>query len=184
MKEKILSQHQVDMIWKNLISHDHKRFFAIARYTGQKFGLICNLKVSDVYDESGKPLPKIKFSGIKSGVHYSIVCTRLYELLRAYIPETFHPDDWLFPSKLRDGKPIQVRSTAKWLESASDRAGLFHLKVSSSCIRNAFIKHLYENGIDKEIIKDIIGIDKDSSLLIPSKLQRHASPEILDSLFG
>jgi site-specific recombinase XerD len=155
--------------------------FAIARYTGQKFKYICNLKVSDVYNEDMGMMPVVMFSGEKLGVHYSVICTKLAKLLIAYSPRNFHRDQLLFPSRLSENRPLTVRSIDKFLRCASKRAGLDNLKVSTSSTRKAFIKSLYENGIDKNVIKEMIGIKKDSELLVYSESEPRDHKKILDN---
>jgi integrase/recombinase XerD len=180
-KEKILTQHQLDLIQNELISKHHKIMFGIARYTGQKFKYICNLKVSDVYNED-KFLPVVvKFSGELLGVHYCAICTKLAELLIPYSPRNFYPDQLLFPSRISINKPLSINAVDKFLRCASKRAGLEDLNVSTSSIRKAFVKSLYENGIDKNVIKEMIGIKKDSELLVYSESESRDYKKILDN---
>lgn len=181
MKEKIPTQYQLDLIQSQLISLQHKRMFAIARYTGQKFKYICNLKVSDVYNEDKFPRAVVKFSGEKLGVHYSVICTKLAELLIAYSPRNFYCDQLLFPSSLSKNKPPTINSVDKFLRCATRRAGLEDLNVSTSSIRQAFIKSLYDNGIDKNVIKEMIGVKDDSRLLIYLESKPRDHKKILDS---
>jgi integrase/recombinase XerD len=180
-KEKILTQHQLDLIQNELISKHHKIMFAIARYTGQKFKYICNLKVSDVYNEDKFPRAEARFSGELLGVHYAVICTKLTELLIAYSPRNFSYDQLLFPSPIARDKTLSINSVDKFLRCATRRAGLEDLNVSTSSIRKAFVKSLYENGIDKNVIKEMIGIKKDSELLVYSESESRDYKKILDN---
>jgi integrase/recombinase XerD len=181
LKEKIPTQHQLDLIQNELISKHHKIMFRIARYTGQKFKYICNLKVSDVYNEDKLPLAVARFSGELLGIHYAVICTKLAESLIAYSPRNFHRDHLLFPSRLSENRPLHVNSIDKFLRCAARKAGLEELNVSTSSIRKAFVKSLYENGIDKNVIKEMIGIKKDSELLVYSESESRDYKKILDN---
>lgn len=184
MIEKILTQQQLNLIQNQLISRDHKRFFAIAKYTGQKFGLICNLKVSDVYNEHKQPLANIHFSGIKLNAYDSIVFHKLELALIRHIPEKFIYDNWLFPSRKFKGKPITFRTTYCWLKTASKKAGLEDLQISTNTIRQSFISHLYEFGFSKSLIKEMVGLHKMSDLPIDTSNQPTKIPEMLETIFG
>lgn len=183
MKEIILNQSQIDELWNHLKSRDHKRFFAIARYTGYKIKPICNLKVSDVYNVDGLPLPLVSFSGDNLKVHQSPVCDQLDYLLRAYRPEIFNLQDWLFPSRIKKGFPITIRTVDKFIRECSKRSSLNHLNVSPSSLRKAFIKHLHESGISSIIIKQLIGIKKECPLKTYSELPKGNGLKLLNNIF-
>lgn len=183
MEKKTLTQAQINLIWRKLKSRDHRRFFAIARYTGGKIKSICNLRVSDVYNINGLPLSFINLSGHDSKVHQSIVCNQLDELLRAYRPEIFNLESWLFPSRIKEGLPIGTAAVDKFIRTAAYNAYLDHLNVSASSLRKAFIKHLYESGVGSQTIKEILGIKKESQLKMYSELPKGSSLEVLNNLF-
>lgn len=183
MKEIIPSQSQIDSLCNHLISHDHKRFFYIARYTGYKIKSICRLKVSDVYSVDGLPKSFIRFAHQNDDIHNSIVCSKLDEYLRAYRPKVIYLDNWLFPSRKKREFPITFSAVDKFIRACSNRAGLDYLNVSPSSLRKAFIKYLYESGISSEIIKEIIGTKKESKLITYSEVQKVSSLEILNNLF-
>lgn len=184
MKEKILTQQQLNLIQNKLTIRDHKRFFAIARYTGQKFGVICNLKVSDVYNEQKQPLANICFSGIKLNAHDSIVFDKLELALIRHIPERFIYDNWLFPSRKFKGKPITLNATSHWLKTASKKAGLEDLQISANTIRQSFISHLYELGFSKSLIKKMVGLHKMSDLPIDTSNQPTKLCKMLENIFA
>lgn len=181
LKEKIPTQHQLELIQSQLISLQHKRMFAIARYTGQKFKYILNLKVFDVYNEEMIPKPVVRFSRSKLAANYSVVCTKLADLLIAYAPENFYRDQLLFPSPISVDKTLSINSVDKFLRYAAKKAELEYLNISTSSIRKAFIKSLYENGIDKNVIKEMIGIKEDSRLLIDLESKPKDHKKILNN---
>ena len=181
LKERILTQSQLDLIQNELISVNHKRIFSIARYTGQKFKYICNLKVSDVYNEDDVPHAVVNFSGRLLGVHKSVVCSKLSELLIYCRPEISHRDHLLFPSPLFENKPISLNTIDRFIKSASRKAGLENFQVSPNSIRKAFIKSLYDNGISRDVIKEILGIKSDSQFLVYAESKPIDHKTILDN---
>lgn len=184
MKEKILTQEQLNLIQSKLTSRDHKRFFAIARCTGQKFGVICNLKVSDVYNEYKHPLANIYFSGIKLNAHDPIVFDKLELALIRHIPERFIYDDWLFSSRILEGRSVTFSASFKWLKVASKKAGLDYSQISTNTIRQSFISHLYELGFSKSLIKEMVGLHKMSDLPIDTSNQPAKICDILENIFA
>lgn len=159
---EILSDIELDRIFKHLKNRDHKLFFAIARYTGERFGAIAQLRVSDVY-MGLEPLPEITFpasirkaspDGSRS-TRQLLVYERLHNALTAYAPK--HKDLWLFPSPIKDGKPITWSAADKWLRAAVERAGLEHRGVSGHSLRRSFITKLHESGFDIHSIQQITG---------------------------
>lgn len=184
MTEKILTQFQLSLIQRELISRDHKRFFAIARYTGQNIRRICKLKVSDVYYDRHVPKPFMTFSGGKFKPHSFPIHEPLKNALLIYYPETFVSDAWLFPSKIIKGKPITPRAVSMFIESALIRAELEHLNVTTKMIRESFICELCKAGMSNTHIKEILG-----TVDIPGIVTRFSNEPIdfrvaLENIFG
>ncbi len=184
MREKILTQSELNLIQSKLISLDHKRFFAIAQYTGQKIKTICNLKVSDLYNKDGSLMGYINFSGDKYITHSFPIYNPLKNDLLIYAPENFIYDAWLFPSSTNYGKPIVFSTVDKWLRTAAKKAELEHLNVSTKMIRDAFICELHASGMSNAHIKKILGI-----VTIPEIINRTSRKPvdfraILDNIFG
>lgn len=171
LQEKILTWEQLDLIENNLISPSHKRFFAIARYTGQHPSTVLKLKVSDVYNELAAPYPEIRFIHAKGKIHYAIACSRLRQLLISYVPNPFYFHKWLFPSSFINGSSISFSSIDKCLRSSIKRSGMEVYNVSTNSIRKSFIQHLFKNGMHEEDIKKILGLSK-RSILVREKPKR------------
>lgn len=161
---EILSDAELDRIFKHLKSRDHKLFFTIARYTGERFGAIAKLKISDVYDASCRSLPEITFpANIRKGspdgsrsTRQAFIFPRLAEGLAAYRP--LECDRlWLFPSSIKDGQCICWKAADSWLRRAVAAAGLEHRGISGHSLRRSFITKLYESGMDIHNIQQITG---------------------------
>ena len=161
---EILTDAELDRIFRNLRNREHKLFFIIARFTGERLGAIARLKISDVYDNQGQPLSEITFpanirkaspDGTRS-TRQIFTFQRLADGLAAY-----HPKDcdrlWLFPSSIKVGDPITWSAADKWLRSAVERTGLDHRGISGHSLRRSFITKLYEAGMDIHKIQEVTG---------------------------
>ena len=161
---EILNDAELDRIFKQLKSRDHKLFFTIARFTGERFGAIAKLKISDVYDTACRSLPEITFpANIRKGspdgsrsTRQAFIFPRLAEGLAAYRP-TECDRLWLFPSNIKDGQCICWKAADSWLRRAVEAAGLSNRGISGHSLRRSFITKLYESGMDIHNIQQITG---------------------------
>lgn len=161
---EILNDAELDRIFKHLKNREHKLFFSIARYSGERFGAIAKLKISDVYGPACVPLDEITFpanirkaspNGDRS-TRQVMVFERFSEALTLYKPR--NPDSiWLFPSSIKDGCAITWSAADKWLRAAVDRAGLSHRGISGHSLRRSFITKLYESGMDIHQLQQVTG---------------------------
>ncbi|WP_019501724.1 tyrosine-type recombinase/integrase [Pseudanabaena sp. PCC 6802] len=163
---EILRDTELDRIYRHLKSPAHKLFFQIARYTGERFGAICQLKVCDVYvcfSGTREPLKEITFrastrkaapDGTRE-TRQAFICDRLYESLRAYRGDL--SGEWLFPSRIHEGLPITWSAADKWLRTAVEKAGMEHRGISGHSLRRSFITQLYRHGMDLHAIQQITG---------------------------
>jgi integrase/recombinase XerD len=161
---EILHDAELDRLFRHLKSRDHKLFFTIARYTGERFGAIAQLKTSDVYDTRCQPLPEITFQastrkaapdGSRS-TRQMLIFQRLADGLAAHRPKDCDRL-WLFPSPILVDHPITWSAADKWLRAAVERAGLEHRGISGHSLRRSFITKLYESGMDIHKIQEITG---------------------------
>jgi integrase/recombinase XerD len=166
-KAEILKDHELDRIYRQLKSESHKLIFNIARYTGERMGAICKLKVCDVYvcySGTKEPLKEITFraatrkaspSGERK-TRQAFICDRLSEYLSSYKGNL--GSIYLFPSKIKDGQPVCLSSVDKFLRVAVETAGYSHRGISTHSFRRTFITKLYEDGaIDLLAISKMIG---------------------------
>jgi integrase/recombinase XerD len=161
---EILNDAELDRIFRNLKSRDHKLFFTIARYTGERFGAITKLKVSDVYGADCRVLPEITFpANIRKAspdgsraTRQAFVFNRLGEGLSVYRPDNCDRL-WIFPSNMKDGQHICWKAADSWLRRAVAAAGLSHRGISGHSLRRSFITKLYEAGMDIHKIQQITG---------------------------
>jgi integrase/recombinase XerD len=163
---ELLKPTELDRLYRHLRSPQQKLFFQIARYTGERFGAICLLRVSDVYVSfSGmrEPLREITFrantrKAAPDGTQETrqcMICDRLYETLLAYRGDL--SQEWLFPSIMHKGLPITWSAADKWLRGAVERAGMERRGISGHSLRRSFITELYRHGMDIFAIQQITG---------------------------
>lgn len=147
---------------RQIQTQKYKLLLDLGWYTGERWGALIQLKVSDVYDASGKPRECITFRAATRKKRPDGSCeTRqvpvhqvLGESLASYKPET--DSLWLFPS--RDGmKPITWRNAYDILKRACEKAGFGSKGISTHTSRRSFITKLHRNGIDPYKIKKITG---------------------------
>ena len=158
MKSEPLTDSELNRINKALISRDHKRCFAIARYTGEPFGRIVKLKIGDVYSDELFPLEDITISASGNSFRQIFVTPILQGVLIRYRPKYFNPDSWLFPSRIKKGEHITVSNVDKWFRSALYVAELDGRSISPSDIRRAFIFKLHGLGFSDQNIKEVVGL--------------------------
>lgn len=161
---EILSEIHYARVLKQLRNPKHKLFFMIARYTGERWGAITQLRVSDVYSDPSKrtPYPNITFraSTRKSDpdgrreTRQVPIHEILDKHLRAYEPPL---DGWLFPSASNPYQHFSLRNADEFFRRALGRAGLADLGYSTHSTRRSFITKLSNSGVSVPVIKSITG---------------------------
>lgn len=162
---EILSAGDCDRIRRSIISKHHLLLWDIARYTGERWGAICQLKVSDVYADAAKSVPHADITFQKhtrkaspTGKKETRQCPihpELDRLLRAYKPSS---QGYLFSSGFSGSKHISFNACDKWLRAAAVRAGLGHRGISTHSTRRTFITVLYyDRGVDIKTLQAITG---------------------------
>jgi integrase/recombinase XerD len=161
----ILSEQDAAKIRRALRNDTHKLFWDIARYTGERWGSIAQLKVGDVYANPvlSIPHPEITFrastrKASPTGERYTRqvpVHPNLREALLNYNP-AIQPSAWLFPSPDHD-RPISFSACDKWLRAAVVRAGLSSKGISTHSTRRTLITRLANQGTAIRVIQAITG---------------------------
>lgn len=135
----------------------------IARYTGERWGAIVQLSVSDVFDENWNPRSHITFrawttkADPKGNRYTRQVPTHplLKEKLAAY--RYTEATAWLFPNPLDLSSHISLRAADLKLRDAIARADLRGKGYCTHSTRRTFITRLWEKGIDIHTIQLITG---------------------------
>lgn len=164
-QSEILSAFDCDRIRRNIISKHHLLLWDIARYTGERWGAIIQLKVSDVYQDAINSIPKAEITfrratrkASPSGKKETRQCPvhpELSRLLKAYKPSE---SGYLFSSGFGGSGHISFSACDKWLRASVVRAGLGHRGISSHSTRRSFITVLYyDRGVDIKTLQAITG---------------------------
>lgn len=161
---EILSEIHYARVIKFLKNPKHKLFFLIARYTGERWGAITQLRVSDVYLDAARriPCPNITFrASTRKKCPDGTSETRqipVHELLDKYLRSYEPPaDGWLFPARGNPHRHFSLRNADKFFRSALIKAGLDGLGCSTHSTRRSFITSLSNRGVPVATIKGITG---------------------------
>lgn len=161
-KSAILSEKDYARIRKEIRSAKYKLLFDLAWFTGERWGALLQLTISDVYNVDGTPRSEITFKArtrkaSPDGKRQTrqVPCHEtLKEVLANYKPSS--DSIYLFPCK--DGsQPIKLRTIDIIFRKAVDNAGLTAKGISTHSTRRTFITRLWERGIDLLTIKRITG---------------------------
>lgn len=157
-------------IRKNIRSQKYKLLLDLAWFTGERWGALVQMKVSDCYNADGTPRKIITFRARTRkgcGGKRKIKKTRevpvhptLREALLTYTPDS--DSEWMFPSKrnFTEGetiKHITLRYADLMFREAVERAGLGSRGFSTHSSRRSFATHLAKNGVSLRIIQRLMG---------------------------
>ena len=167
----IISDADYQKIRKMARSKKYRLLFDIARYTGERWGAIVQLSVSDVYNEDWQPRFNITFrANTRKASPTGKRVTRqvpahpsLRELLEAY--RTDAASCWLFPSRVDFSSHITLRAADLMFRAAVEAAGLQHKGYSTYSTRRTFITRLWEQGVDLHTIQLLTGHSDTKSLV-------------------
>lgn len=167
----IISDVEYQKIRKCLKSKKYKLLLDIARFTGERWGAIVQLRVEDIFDSAGNPLGEITFpAGIRKADTKGKKYTRqvpvhpsLHEILSAYRPTT--STGWLFESRIHTDTHITLRAADLLFRGAVEAANLAHKGFSTHSTRRRFITRLWEAGVDLHTIQLLTG-HKDPKALV------------------
>jgi integrase/recombinase XerD len=152
------------------IADSHRAIFCLAWYTTERWGALLKLKVSDVYDESGRPRRCITIPATvrKDRQTREVPVTKALErelkAYRAALDAVYKKDGvptmphmWLFPSQVRAGQHLTMRAASRALERALKRADMKGLGYSTHSTRRGSITEMSKAGLAVPVIKSITG---------------------------
>ncbi|MDZ7992033.1 MAG: tyrosine-type recombinase/integrase [Nostoc sp. EfeVER01] len=161
-KAAVLTDGEYSKIRRQIRTEKYRLLLDLAWYTGERWGALVQLKVSDVYDGNGQPKQDIVFPAIirkhrpdgTADTTEIPVHPILKESLGRYEPKT--QSEWLFPSRCGT-KPITWKNAYDILARASDDAGFESKGISTHSTRRSMVNKLRKSGIAKEIIRTFTG---------------------------
>ena len=135
----------------------------VARYTGERWGAIVQLSVSDCFDADWNPKEKITFKACTrkantKGKRETRCCPthpQLHEKLAAYRHK--ETSSWLFPSPWNPSEPITLKAADLVFRRAIAEANLADKGYSTHSTRRTFITELWKKGVDIYTIQLITG---------------------------
>jgi integrase/recombinase XerD len=145
---------------------------------GLRLNECLTLKVGDFDPDYNRPekigILRVHGKGNKNRTLF--VVDKLYENLNRYLA---HPDspkkktDFIFPTKVRTGKPVSRDRVRRMIKQAAKDAGLSE-RITPHVLRHTFATHMYERGVPADAISRMMGHDsiEETSLYI------HVSEEI------
>ncbi|MCT7959066.1 tyrosine-type recombinase/integrase [Laspinema palackyanum] len=171
-QSEILTDSDYARIFKHLNNPTHRLFLTIARFTGERWGAILQLKVTDCYKDPSEPVA-LDFVTFRA-------CTRkaspdgtretrqvpIHPLLKSEL-ENYHPplQGWLFPSPRYADRPLRFQSADLWFRRAVEKAGLQRRGISTHSTRRTLITSLSRSGVSIPVLKKITGHKNDRVLL-------------------
>ena len=164
----VISNDEYTKIRKKIGTDRYRLLWDLAWYTGERWGALVQLKVTDVYLPNGQVKKKLIFQGVirkhrPDGTADNVVIP-VHENLKASL-EAFNSGNslWLFPSRCGT-KPITWRNAYAILQRATEKAGMTARGISTHSTRRSVVNKLRKNGTDKAIIRKITGHRSDRGL--------------------
>lgn len=161
-KASVLSKEDYSKIRKQIRSKKYKLLIDIAWFTGERIGALCQLKISDCYDDNLKPRELINFQARtrkasptgKNRTRQLKMHSTLLEALQGYTPST-ETSDYVFHDRSGDSH-ISPRWADKILRAAVERAGLEAKGISWHSFRRTFATRLHKAGVSIFVISKML----------------------------
>ncbi|OUL28786.1 tyrosine-type recombinase/integrase [Nostoc sp. 106C] len=160
-KAAVITDSEYSKIRRQIKTDKYKLLWDLAWYTGERWGALIQLKVSDVYQKNGRPKEMLIFRGIirkhRPDGSADNVEIPVHEVLRESLSR-FEPgeSEWLFPSRCGT-KPITWRNAYDILQRATEGAGLGSKGISTHTPRRSLVNRLRKKGTKTEVIRKITG---------------------------
>ena len=147
---------------RNLVCPHQRLIFEISLWTGERMGAITQLKVSDVYDSTGKVLDSITFAGStrKSSKHGAASTRQIFihSVLRQHLINYDSPTSgYLFPSDRSTTGHITWRAVDDYWRKILRRQGYVGFSTHSS--RRWIINKLHAAGHSIRRIAEAMAIN-------------------------
>lgn len=161
-KAAIISDTDYVKILKEIANDKYRLLVQIARYTGERWGAIVQMRVADAYGPDGAPRSKLTFrAGTRKASPDGERETRqvpthpqLVVELKAYKP--LIESEWLFPSRFSESH-LSFDAADDFWRGCLDRAGLSGRGISTHSTRRSMISKLANAGMGAPLIKAITG---------------------------
>jgi integrase/recombinase XerD len=163
---EVLSDQDCAKILKFLKNPKHRLFFAIACFTGERWGAITQLRILDVYTNPDRrelrkticyraSTRKASPKGHRTTREVPIVPELALHLQAYSLPVP--TGEWLFPDYRRPEKHMSFQNADHFLRAALDKAGLGGKGISTHSTRRTLVTKLAESGVALPVIQKITG---------------------------
>lgn len=180
----VLTDAEIGKIWACLGRPHHRLFVAIARYTGERAGAICRLRIEDVYLTAGMPRTEILFrgenrKGATAENRLVPVSKALRDLLKVNAP-LWDESGWLFPGKA-EGQPMTLRNFDAVLRRACKKAGILK-GVSTHSFRRTVTTNLIAKGKNPRAVQKFMGWSSLAQVMRYSEVSDQIMSELAESV--
>jgi integrase/recombinase XerD len=110
------------------------------------------LKVSDI--DSQRMMIRVR-QGKGNKDRYTLLGQRALDILRQYW-KRYRPKDLLFPSRIREGRPIDSTGVQKSFREALSKTKI-RKQATVHTLRHSFATHLLEEGVEIPYIQNLLG---------------------------
>jgi integrase/recombinase XerD len=148
----VLSAEEITRILDRTTNLKHWTMIATFYATGLRCNELRNLKVSDLDSRRMVIHVRVAKGGVPRDIGLSPI---LLGRLKVYWRQ-LKPKDWLFPSAMRPGQPLEHKSIRVAISTAARRAGVDR-RVSPHVFRHSCATHLLEAGADLRTIQVLLG---------------------------
>ena len=158
----------------------------IAYYTGERWGAIVQLQVTDCFMPDGQAREFITFRSRTRKGKETRQCP-MAEGLRLRLPCYSPPKDgWLFPSPYpgKEDRHITFRAASLAFGKALEKCGLEEAGISTHGTRHGFITSLHEAGFSVATIQAITGHKSLSSLQRYVHVDKESQLKAIESAVG
>lgn len=172
---EILSQAEIQLIFKQITNLKHKSILSLLYGCGLRISEVINLKISDI--DSSRMIINIR--GAKGNKDRQVqLPVELLILLRKYF-SAFNPKEYLFNGQFC--AKYSDRSINQLLKYYSKKAGI-KKRVHAHKFRHSFATHLLDKGIDIFLIQKLLGHKKQETTEIYAKLSTQRISKIQSPL--
>ena len=165
------SQEDANYFIESVSDLKQKAMLCLLYGSGLRIGEVCHLRYEDI---QGKSRRIHICHGKNRSDRYAILPDRSLEILTKYWYDYGRPRGWLFPKQHNDDAPIDSFYLPRHIREHEDELGWEH-KLTCHSFRHAFGTHLYENGTDILVIKELMGHKSLTSTIIYVHLAKRLS---------
>lgn len=171
-QSEILSDSDYARILKQINNPSHRLLLTIARFTGERWGAIIQLQVSDCYEDPVRRSARSSITFRASTRKASPDGKRetrqvpVHPLLKSELENFYTPlEGWLFPSVRYPDRHVTFQAVDRWFRIAVEKAGLGKKGLSTHSTRRTLITTLSRSGVSIPVLKKITGHKNDRVLL-------------------